>query len=73
MGWTEQEQLVVAMEEGTIRMYSLDGEYTQFSLGKVSYTLTLCKLKQSWTKLAYRKRKSMGLQIVRYGVMDLLP
>ncbi|KAG2182766.1 hypothetical protein INT44_005746 [Umbelopsis vinacea] len=34
MGWTEQEQLVVAMEEGTIRMYSLDGEYTQFTLGK---------------------------------------
>jgi hypothetical protein len=35
MGWTEQEQLVVAMEDGMIRMYNLNGEFTQFSLGKV--------------------------------------
>jgi hypothetical protein len=35
MGWTEQEQLVVAMEDGMIRLYMLNGEYTQFSLGKV--------------------------------------
>ncbi|CAM0139156.1 Vacuolar protein sorting-associated protein 16 [Umbelopsis sp. WA50703] len=34
MGWTEQEQLVVAMEDGMIRMYNLNGEFTQFSLGK---------------------------------------
>ncbi|KAI9277726.1 hypothetical protein BC943DRAFT_332476 [Umbelopsis sp. AD052] len=42
MGWTEQEQLVVAMEEGTIRMYGLDGEYTQFTLGKVMYPFADC-------------------------------
>ena len=33
MGWTRQEQLVVLNEEGTYRLYDLQGEHTQFSLG----------------------------------------
>jgi hypothetical protein len=33
MGWTFDEQLVVLNEEGVYRLYDLQGEYTQFSLG----------------------------------------
>lgn len=35
MGWTETEQLLCVLEDGTVRMYNILGEYTQFSLGKV--------------------------------------
>ncbi|CAG8569116.1 1317_t:CDS:10 [Ambispora gerdemannii] len=34
MGWTDTEQLIVVLEDGTIRLYDIHGEYTQFSLGK---------------------------------------
>ncbi|KAF9114225.1 hypothetical protein BGX27_011427 [Mortierella sp. AM989] len=34
MGWTETEQLLCVLEDGTVRMYNIQGEYTQFSLGK---------------------------------------
>lgn len=34
MGWTDVEQLVVVMEDGTIRLYDIHGDFTQFSLGK---------------------------------------
>ncbi|KAG9293340.1 hypothetical protein G9A89_007586 [Geosiphon pyriformis] len=34
MGWTETEQLIVVLEDGTIRLYDIHGEYAQFSLGK---------------------------------------
>ncbi|KAG0040394.1 hypothetical protein BGZ82_003119 [Podila clonocystis] len=34
MGWTETEQLLCVLEDGTVRMYNILGEYTQFSLGK---------------------------------------
>ena len=33
MGWTFDERLVVLNEEGVYRLYDLQGEYTQFSLG----------------------------------------
>ena len=33
MGWTFDEQLVVLNEEGSYRIYDLQGEYKQFSLG----------------------------------------
>jgi len=39
MGWTENEQLLCVLEDGTVRMYNILGEYTQFSLGKVRITL----------------------------------
>jgi hypothetical protein len=42
MGWTETEQLLCVLEDGTVRMYNILGEYTQFSLGKV------CKLVLSY-------------------------
>lgn len=32
-GWTADEHLVVLNEEGIYRLYDLQGEYTQFSLG----------------------------------------
>ncbi|KAK5823097.1 hypothetical protein F5H01DRAFT_129983 [Linnemannia elongata] len=35
MGWTENEQLLCVLEDGTVRMYNILGEYTQFSLGKL--------------------------------------
>lgn len=35
MGWTDSEQLVCVLDDGTVRIYSIHGEYTQFSLGKV--------------------------------------
>jgi len=34
MGWTDTEQLVCVMDDGTVRIYTIHGEYTQFSLGK---------------------------------------
>ncbi|KAI1311299.1 hypothetical protein EDD11_003512 [Mortierella claussenii] len=34
MGWTETEHLLCVLEDGTVRMYNILGEYTQFSLGK---------------------------------------
>lgn len=36
MGWTWDERLVCALENGTIRLYTVDGEYTQFTLPSVS-------------------------------------
>ncbi|RUS27514.1 Vps16, N-terminal region-domain-containing protein [Jimgerdemannia flammicorona] len=36
MGWTDQEQLTVVIEDGTIRLYNIHGEYTQFTLGNVA-------------------------------------
>lgn len=36
MGWTDTEQLLCVLEDGTVRMYNILGEYTQFSLGKVN-------------------------------------
>lgn len=35
MGWTDAEQLICVLDDGTVRIYSIHGEYTQFSLGKV--------------------------------------
>src|SRR5260221_3429672 len=32
-GWTSEEKLVVLNEEGTYRLYDLQGEYQQYSLG----------------------------------------
>ncbi|KAG0320863.1 hypothetical protein BGZ99_004280 [Dissophora globulifera] len=32
MGWTDTEQLLCVLEDGTVRMYNILGEYTQFSL-----------------------------------------
>nr|CAG8648885.1 189_t:CDS:10 [Entrophospora candida] len=34
MGWTDREQLIVVLEDGTVRLYDIHGEYTQCSLGK---------------------------------------
>ncbi|RCH85013.1 Vacuolar protein sorting-associated protein 16, partial [Rhizopus azygosporus] len=34
LGWTEQEQLVVVTEDGSVRLYTLHGQFSQFSLGK---------------------------------------
>ncbi|KAI8327280.1 Vps16, C-terminal region-domain-containing protein [Choanephora cucurbitarum] len=34
LGWTDQEQLVVVIDDGSVRLYTLDGNHTQFSLGK---------------------------------------
>ncbi|KAG2191805.1 hypothetical protein INT46_001161 [Mucor plumbeus] len=34
LGWTDQEQLVVVTDDGSVRLYTLHGQYTQFSLGK---------------------------------------
>ncbi|CAG8737332.1 1465_t:CDS:2, partial [Dentiscutata heterogama] len=34
MGWTDAEQLVVVLEDGTIRLYDIHGDFTGFSLGK---------------------------------------
>ncbi|KAI8983029.1 Vps16, N-terminal region-domain-containing protein [Pilobolus umbonatus] len=34
LGWTDQEKLVVVTEDAIVRLYTLHGEYTQFSLGK---------------------------------------
>lgn len=44
MGWSESEKLVVVLEDGTIRLYDINGEYTQLSLVKVSsneFTITI--------------------------------
>jgi hypothetical protein len=35
LGWTDQEQLVVVTDDGSVRLYPLHGQYIQFSLGKV--------------------------------------
>ena len=35
MGWTDAEQLICVLDDGTVRIYSIHGEFTQFSLGKV--------------------------------------
>ncbi|KAG0268380.1 hypothetical protein DFQ27_006874 [Actinomortierella ambigua] len=32
MGWTDAEKLLCVLEDGTVRMYNILGEYTQFSL-----------------------------------------
>lgn len=37
MGWTDREQLIVVLEDGTVRLYDIHGEYTQCSLGKVGF------------------------------------
>lgn len=37
MGWTGAEQLVCVLETGQVRLYNLQGEYTQFSLGFVRF------------------------------------
>ncbi|CEG84394.1 hypothetical protein RMATCC62417_18203 [Rhizopus microsporus] len=34
LGWTEQEQLVVVTEDGSVRLYTFHGQFSQFSLGK---------------------------------------
>ncbi|RCH85747.1 hypothetical protein CU098_002029, partial [Rhizopus stolonifer] len=34
LGWTDQEQLVVVIDDGSVRLYTLHGNHTQFSLGK---------------------------------------
>ncbi|SAM01302.1 hypothetical protein [Absidia glauca] len=34
LGWSEQEQLVVVTEDGTVRLYPLHGDHSQFTLGK---------------------------------------
>jgi len=34
MGWSETEQLVVVLDDGTVRIYNIHGDSTQFSLGK---------------------------------------
>ena len=35
LGWTDAEQLVVVIDDGTFRLYTLHGEMKQFSLGRV--------------------------------------
>ena len=35
LGWTDAEQLVVVIDDGTFRLYNLHGEMKQFSLGRV--------------------------------------
>lgn len=38
LGWSDKEELLVVFEDGTVRRYfGLDGEFTSFSLGNVSY------------------------------------
>jgi hypothetical protein len=44
MGWTETEHLVCVLEDGTVRMYNILGEYTQFSIGKVSRDKSLARI-----------------------------
>ncbi|OZJ06505.1 hypothetical protein BZG36_00636 [Bifiguratus adelaidae] len=34
LGWTEMEQLVTVTEDGVVRLYDLNGDFTPFSLGK---------------------------------------
>lgn len=55
MGWTETEQLLCVLEDGTVRMYNIQGEYTQFSLGKVSMSfyvhITYSLLAYEWLYL----------------------
>ncbi|KAJ1911709.1 Vacuolar protein, partial [Tieghemiomyces parasiticus] len=36
MHWNSQEQLVCVLHDGSVRIYNLDGEYKQFSLGQVA-------------------------------------
>lgn len=38
-GWSQNQRLVCVMEDGTVRSYSLFGEYCQFGLGQVSCCL----------------------------------
>lgn len=33
MGWSDEEQLLVVLADGTVRCYDLQGDFTQFSLG----------------------------------------
>ncbi|CAI4219096.1 unnamed protein product [Parascedosporium putredinis] len=33
LGWSEEEQLLVVLADGTVRCYDLQGDFTQFSLG----------------------------------------
>lgn len=37
MGWTHNEELVCVGGDAAVRVYHLNGEFTQFSLGKVLY------------------------------------
>ena len=48
MGWTDSEQLVCVLDDGTVRIYSIHGEYTQFSLGRVRSLLVLSLKKFEW-------------------------
>ncbi|KAG4306374.1 hypothetical protein PORY_000362 [Pneumocystis oryctolagi] len=34
LGWSDSERLIVVTEDGTVRNYNIQGEFTQFSLGK---------------------------------------
>ena len=41
LGWSEDEQLLVVTEDGMVRCYyDLQGDFTQFSLGNVSFMNT---------------------------------
>ncbi|CAG8504867.1 16310_t:CDS:10 [Funneliformis caledonium] len=46
MGWSESEKLVVVLEDGTIRLYDINGEYTQLSLVKEAkeYSVIDCQI-----------------------------
>jgi len=33
LGWSEEEQLLAVLADGTVRCYDLQGDFTQFSLG----------------------------------------
>ncbi|RUS17640.1 Vps16, N-terminal region-domain-containing protein, partial [Endogone sp. FLAS-F59071] len=43
MGWTDQEQLIVVLEDGNVWMYNIYGEYKQFSLGEAA-TVIDCQI-----------------------------
>lgn len=53
MGWTETEQLLCVLEDGTVRMYNILGEYTQFSLGKVHNISRVVPRVSDFTQLNY--------------------
>lgn len=33
LGWSDEEQLLVVLADGTVRCYDIQGDFTQFSLG----------------------------------------
>jgi vacuolar protein sorting-associated protein 16 len=45
LGWSEEEQLLVVTTDGTVRVYDLQGDFTQFSLGNGSdnYGVKSCR------------------------------